>query len=605
MILSAQKLCKSYRTSPLLREFSFAIKKGDKIGIVGANGAGKSTLLKMLAGSDQPDEGEIVRKKPCKINLVTQKSAFEAQLSVLDNAAHVARQAGLQGRELDTELAVELSLAGFEDPQRKLGTLSGGWQKRLAVASGLLGHPDLILFDEPTNHLDWDGLLWVEELLKGRVPTFVLVSHDRRLLEASCSKIIDCDKLYPEGARVYECSYLSFKKQKEAYRQGQAERLSRLENKLRREEAWLAAGVKARGTKSSSRIQQAETLRSEVHSSKRSLAQKEAQFGFSGGEKRGKKLASLEGICVRLGGKTIISHLDLELSRQSRIGILGKNGIGKSTLLKLLAGEIKPDKGRLEMLADLNIVMFDQKRESLPTASSLKQALSIEGGEQVVYQGRSLHIVTWAKRFGFDPEQLANPVSKLSGGEQARLLLARLMLRDADVLLLDEPTNDLDIPSLEILEESLREFPGPVLLISHDRDLLNNVVNTYLGYTEEGKIAQYASLEQWLSELPGTVPAPRKPLPSQKIKPRQGKPAQKPKLTYKERLELEGIEESILAAEEHAADLREESLNVASLAHDKAELVYRQLAEAETKVEKLYARWTELEDKKALASEGS
>ena len=358
--------------------------------------------------------------------------------------------------------------------------------------------PDVLLMDEPTNHLDVEGILWLERLLRAEARAFLVVSHDRRFLEAVTSRMIEINRSYPTGVFEAKGHYSDFLEQRDAALQAQANYEASLANRVRREVEWLRRGPKARTTKAKSRIDSAGRLIEELNSADARKDQGTAGINFTASGRRSKQLVEATQLCKSLGGRPIVKDLDLLLGPGQRLGLLGPNGSGKSTLLKLIAGTLKPDSGTITRADKLRVVTFEQHRESLDQSSSLRRSLAPHG-DAVVYQDRSIHLVSWAKRFLFRPEQLDLPVSRLSGGEQARLLIARLMLQPADLLILDEPTNDLDIPTLDVLEDSLLEFPGALMLVTHDRWLLDRVSTILLAMDGTGQTEWFADYAQWES----------------------------------------------------------------------------------------------------------
>src|SRR5574339_55857 len=357
--------------------------------------------------------------------------------------------------------------------------------------------PDVLLMDEPTNHLDVEGILWLESLLKTEARAFLVVSHDRRFLESIASRMLELNRCYPSGVFEANGSYSDFLEQRDAALQAQAEYQASLANRVRREVEWLRRGPKARSTKAKARIDAAGRIIEELDEieSRQSTASVGIDFTASG--RKSKQLLVTTGLATSIGGRPRIRHLDLHIGPGDRIGLMGPNGSGKSTLLKVLAGTLKPDAGTITRADRLRVVAFEQHRESLDQQTTLRRALAPSGGDTVIYQERVVHLVAWSKRFLFRPEQLDLPVSRLSGGEQARLLIAQLMLQPADLLLLDEPTNDLDIPTLDVLEDSLMEFTGALVLVTHDRWLLDRLSTRLLTLDGTGHAEWFADYAQW------------------------------------------------------------------------------------------------------------
>jgi ATP-binding cassette subfamily F protein uup len=590
LLISSHAISKSYETYSLFSDISLSFFSNERLGLIGTNGSGKSTLLKILAGIETPDSGKIIQKRDALVVYLPQEDQFDSESTVEEilfdslSEGHLDAEYYQRVREITRQI-------GFANREQKVGTLSGGWRKRLAITRALVQEPDLLLMDEPTNHLDMEGILWLEGLLKQSSFAFVLVSHDRYFLENTINQTIELNKQYPEGFLKVEGNYSSFLQKREVAINQQAQQELVLSNKVQRELEWLQRGPKARTSKARYRIDSAYQLQNELSAVKARNAQsKAAEIDFETTQRKAKKLLEAQDLEISRGGKQLFAHLNLQLSPDKCVGVLGRNGSGKSTLMQLLKGDLAPDSGAIKWADGVQMVTFDQRREQLNPAQTLKQALC-PFGDRVVFQGRSLHVTTWAKRFLFPSEKLGLPVSQLSGGEQARVLIANLMLKPADILLLDEPTNDLDIPTLEVLEESLRSFPGAIVLITHDRFLLDRLSDILLYLDGNGKVEFFADYHQWLkvksSQLSTEVSSGD--VPRSEKKTCQG-------LSYEERKELHRIEQKIAKAEQVVGTLRQQ-LHDPEIMSDSECLakLYAQLQEAENNVEQIYQRWEELE----------
>ncbi len=459
LLLSVDAVGKGFGR-PLFEDLSFGIFEGDRAGLIGPNGSGKSTLLKILAGLEEPDSGTRSLRRGVRVGYVPQDPEFPRDATAEEVLTLALAADPAEEFEKAARVAVTLGKAGFEDPAQPVAILSGGWRKRLAIARELAKEPDVLLMDEPTNHLDVEGILWLEDLLQSEPLAYLVVSHDRWFLENVAGRMLELDARYPEGLLQGEGSYTDFLEKRDEILKNQAEYQASLANKVRREVEWLRRGAKARTTKAKGRIQEANRLISELAELREktgAAANARAGIDFNASDRKTKKLLVAEGLTKSFGNRKIVQGLDLKLTPGTRLGLLGPNGSGKTTLLSLLDGTLEPDAGTIQTADWLKVVRFDQNRETLDRTVSLRRALAPEG-DSVLYQGRTVHVASWAKRFLFRSEQLDTPVSRLSGGEQARILIARLMLQPADLLILDEPTNDLDIATLEVLEESLMEL---------------------------------------------------------------------------------------------------------------------------------------------------
>jgi len=590
MLISSHSLSKSFGSQQLFNEISLVFSCDEKTGLIGPNGSGKSTLLKILAGLEVQDSGKISIKKGAKVVYLPQEDTF-GENQTIDALLHEAIADDPDEISRTNRVATIISRMELDSCGKTIESLSGGWRKRIAIAQAFIQNPDILLLDEPTNHLDIQGILWLEKVLNNPPFAFVLISHDRTFLENTANRTIELNRCYPEGYFGVNGPYSNFLEKRQLFLANQEQQQASLSNKVRRETEWLRRGPKARTTKARYRIDKAYDLQNELQEIKqRTSADRKVRIDFEATGRKTKKLLSVKNISKELGGNTLFEELSFDLSPGTRLGLMGSNGSGKTTLMHIISEKNNPDSGTIARVDGLRIVLFDQKREQLDQEETLRQSLS-SAGDTVIYQDRPVHIVSWAKRFLFHPDQLDQPVNRLSGGEQARILIARLMLQPADILLLDEPGNDLDIPSLAVLEEGLLSFSGSVVLVSHDRFFLDRVTNKILGFNGQGKTAMYADYNQWLTDQK------KQNAPKKKATVKQQAPkTNKPKLTYKERLELESIEETILAAEMEVEKCQEQIENPEVISNAEELAKWCKLLEpAQKKVEQLYSRWEELE----------
>lgn len=589
-LLTLHSLSKAHGTATLFENISVTISQGDKIGLLGPNGAGKSTLLKILIGEEKEDSGFLSKKQGLIIGYASQSPEFkDAKLEEILTAEIP------KGDEIET-LTLARTLLGkaqFTDYEQSASKLSGGWKKRLDIARALMKKPDLLLLDEPTNHLDLEGILWLEKFLNRERTAYLLVSHDRYFLQNTCTKIIELNRCYKSGLFISEGPLELFHERKEEFLKAELQYERGLASKVRDEIAWLKRSPKARTTKSRSRIDRAEGLISELSDVKSRNKINKVDLEFSASDRETRKLLAGKNISKSLG-KELFSNLDITLSPGTRLGIVGKNGTGKTTLLKILAGMIQQDSGTLKYADDLKLVYFDQHRENISNDDSLRRALS-PTTDIVNYRGQEIHVNGWAKKFLFSQDRLEMPVKYLSGGERARILIAKLMLEPADILFLDEPTNDLDIATLEVMEESLKEFPGAIVLISHDRCLMDNVCTEILGLG--AGIGQfYADTSQWEEAL-ALIEKNKVSSIKQEKEVKKQLPSSK-KLSFNEQRELDGMEAAIIKAENKISHLQTLINSPEAHTDTKKSLdTYTQLAEAEKQLETLFIRWDMLLNK--------
>lgn len=604
-ILNAQAVSKRFGAEPLFEGLSLTVNDGDRIGLIGPNGAGKSTLLAILAGEQHADSGDVALRKRAKVSYVRQDSEFSPEVSVRGVIERAMERAGVSHDEHEQRLRETLGRAGFSDDEAAgvatfssmAATLSGGWRKRLALAEAIVLRPDVLLLDEPTNHLDLEGIEWLEETLRAANFALVVVTHDRYFLENVANDIVELDRVYSGGMLRVRGSYSKFLETREAYRESQERVQEALRNRVRTEVEWLRRGPKARSTKAKARIDNAYALMGKLADVDSRLRTSAAELDFDTTERQTKRLLEMDDVAITLGGREIVRGLNLVLTNGTKLGLVGPNGSGKTTILRAMTGELAVSSGQVKRANALRIVYFSQMRE-LDASLTLRRALAPDS-DSVVYQGRVVHVAGYAAKFLFTGDQLNQPVERLSGGEQARVLLARLMLQPADVLILDEPTNDLDIPTLEILEEALLEFAGALVLVTHDRYLLDRVTDAVLGLDGRGEAALFASYAQWeewrardASDIEVKTTEPRvQAAPATST-------ATRKKLSYMEQREFDGIDARI-----HQADARLEvaKSRVAdpTIAAD-ADALMNALAEleaAQAEHDALLERWLELSEK--------
>lgn len=606
LLLNTQALAKSYGAAFLFRNVSLSVREGDRIGLIGPNGSGKSTLLEILAQRTESDTGEVALRKGTRLAYLPQDSQFPPGETIRAVIRRALRRAVIPESEWQAREGETLGRAGFEDFDAQAASLSGGWRKRLAISEALVQDPAIVLFDEPTNHLDLAGIEWLEKLLQNAPFASVIVSHDRYFLENVPTAVAELNRVYPDGLLYVAGNYSAFLEKKAEFLHAQSKRQESLENRVRTEMEWLRRGPKARATKAKARIDTAHEMIGELADLRSRSRSSATDIDFAGTDRKTKRLIHLEGVAYGYDGQMLFDDLDFTITAGMRVGLVGSNGSGKTTLLRLLLGETRggmaPLRGKIERADGLRMVYFDQNRQLDPDVT-LRRALA-PNSDSVIYRDRVIHVAAWAARFLFSGEQLNQPVGRLSGGERARVLIANLMLEPADVLLLDEPTNDLDIPTLEILEESLLEFSGALVLVTHDRYLLDRVSTLVLGLDGQGRAERFADYSQWdvwqeqrKQPKPKTQPEVRPPnfLAAAPL----AAPAKK-KPSYLEAREYESIEQRVHEAEE-VLEQKRSALKDPSLARDGRliEQAYREVEDAQAAVDAVYARWAELEQKMA------
>lgn len=596
-LLTCKAISKHFGTRELFDSLSISFADEERVGFLGPNGAGKTTFLKIIAGLEQADCGDIDRRRSARICFVPQDDQFVSGATVDTVLTDAIADEPLEQHERNARVSIILGKFGFDQVHRPVEELSGGWRKRLALAREFIRQPDLLLMDEPTNHLDLEGITWLEETLLGVPFAFIAVSHDRYFLERVTSRVVELNPVYPDGYFSVSGNYSMFLQKRSDFLDARQAQQVTLTNIVRREVAFLKSHAKARRGKSKSRIDDAYRVQDELRELKQRNDQTAtAGIDFEGTGRRSKKLLVAKRLAKTLGGKLLFKDVSLSLSPETRLGLLGANGSGKTTLIRVLTGDLSPDEGKIDMPENVRVVVFDQKREELPQEVSLRQALAGKN-DSVDFRGRNIHISSWAKRFLFRADQLDMPVSDLSGGEQARIVIARLMLRPADVLILDEPTNDLDIASLDVLEESLAEFPGAIVLVTHDRRMLDGVCTEILGLDGDGRVGRYADCAQWQATRARF--GERKGEDVAKVQAKESKrKADRNRLTASETKELQNMEETIQEAEERVEQCRlaVDNPEVAG-DHVEAQERWEQLEVARKHVEALYIRWQELEVK--------
>jgi len=606
----------------LLDQVCFQIDPGERVALVGLNGAGKSTLLKLIGGQLQPDGGEFWVDPGCRVAELPQAlpAADERRVrdvvmeglgeivelrrrydelvmqhddATLDKLDKLQQQIeAVDGWHLEQKVQRVMERLGLPD-DRLMSELSGGWRRRAALGAALVQEPDLLLLDEPTNHLDIETIEWVEQQMKEFRGGLLFISHDRSLVESLATRIVEIDR---GQLTSFPGSYSQYKVRKEQMLAEEARHNAEFDKKLAQEEVWIRQGIKARRTRNEGRVRALESLRKER--SERRNRQGSAKFGLETAQRSGKLVAELKAVSLGYDGRTLVDNLSLTINRGDRIGLIGPNGIGKSSLLKLLLGQQQPDRGVVNHGTKVEVAYFDQLRGQLDMEKTVIDNIS-QGRESISINGKDRHIISYLSDFLFAPERARTPVKALSGGECNRVLLAKLFSQPANVLVLDEPTNDLDVETLELLEEILLEFTGTVLLVSHDRAFLDNVVTSTLVFEGHGQIKEYVGgYQDWIRQRPAPVSTTvAKGRVEKPVLGKEGAPKAARKLSYKLQRELDALPAQLEAAEAKLAELQAAMSDSGfyDQGQDRIQAGLEAFQQQEKVVEVLMERWVELE----------
>ncbi len=590
---------------PLLEDASLQIVPRERIAIIGRNGTGKSTLLRIVAGDVPPDEGTVWRQPGLRVARLEQDVPLSAARSVSDVVGDgLAEAATGEVDEWRREHQIDLVLSRLGlSGDVIVDTLSGGWRRRVLLARALVAAPDLLLLDEPTNHLDVEAIDWLEGFLATYAGSVVFVTHDRAFLQRLATRVVELDR----GALTsWPGDYAGFVARKEEWLENEATRRQKFDKRLAKEEVWLRRGVKARRTRDEGRVRALMAMRTER--AERRAVMGQVRLRVEQGDQSGRMVFEAEDVAKAYGRHTVIRHFSARIMRGDRVGLIGPNGAGKTTLIRMLLGEIAPDGGTIRQGANVQVAYYDQQREQLDPERTVFDTVG-DGNDTVTVNGEARHVHGYLEDFLFPPERVRSPVKALSGGERNRLLLARLLTRPANVLVLDEPTNDLDLETLELLEAQLVEWPGTILLVSHDRVFLDNVVTSTIAFEGDGEVAEYVGgYSDWLRQRPAGGRRP--PVGETRATAVDGPSAVtraaqvSRKLTYKEQREREALPGRIadLEAEHAALETR-----VASVAFYKepADVIQQTLARVDALEQMLLGAYARLEDLSTVGSEPS
>ncbi|MBW2612668.1 MAG: ATP-binding cassette domain-containing protein [Deltaproteobacteria bacterium] len=621
-MIGMRDVCWGFGDPQLLENITFQIRKGERICLVGRNGVGKSTLLKLLGGRILPDSGEVWRRQGIRVAALDQDVTAEFDGTIFEA---VARGLGDNGRALAEysrvsralETAKNTQLAATRDqlqhtldsdngwalansienvlsrtrlePQRRFADLSAGLKRRTLFAGALAGNPDLLLLDEPTNHLDIETILWMEDFIHRHVKTLLFITHDRAFVQKLAHRILELDR----GRLVsYDCDYAAFEIRRQAALDVENTRNGVFDKKLSREEAWIRKGIKARRTRNEGRVRSLQKMRAAYRARRSKIGT--ARLQFQAAERTGKLVIEARSVGFSYGQAPIVKDFSTVILRGDKVGIIGPNGVGKTTLLKILLKTASPESGSVRHGTNLKIVYFDQLRTQLDEQKTVRDNIA-DGNDFVVLNDQKRHVISYLQDFLFLPERCRTPVHVLSGGEKNRLLLARLFTKPANVLVLDEPTNDLDVETLELLEELILEYPGTLLLVSHDRAFLNSVVTSTIVFEGNGQVLEYAGgYDDWLRQRPALRP-PDKKVPA-KAKPKT-RPSPSKKLGYMQKREMQELPQKIEVLEAEHEALFKGMSDPLFYKKEKAEItgVKAALQRVEKEIESAYRRWEELE----------
>lgn len=616
VLVSSFQISKSFGAQNLFSKISFSIDDGHRVALIGPNGAGKSTLLKIIAKVMAPDSGQITFAQGLRLAYLEQNPQFHSTETIYDLIlASTSDPDDPDNISLTWEL---ISKFGFDEAgisyDKKVSELSGGWQKKVALAKEMAKRPNLLLLDEPTNHLDIESILWLEDWLdRQNQLACLIVTHDRLFLQNTCDRIFDLDRKNPDGLIKFEGAYVDFLDVKTSLLSAQAHLEEARRNVLRQETAWLRRGAKARQTKQKARIARAHDLADEVALLKEKRRERLSRFDFGSMGRSPKKLIEAQKITKRFDQRTLFENFDFILPARARVGLLGTNGCGKSTLIRILVGQVAPDQGVVKITEGVKFSYFEQKKESLDLKLSVLRNLCPEG-DYVHLQGQPVFARSYLSRFHFRPEQMDLPAGRLSGGEQSRLLLARMMLQTEQVLILDEPTNDLDVDTLDTFQEALEAFPGSIILVTHDRYFMDQVATVLLAFDGQGGVLQFADYFQWeewqktkkehVAEKSGGGPAvlsrnvsnsSPETAPSEAFASFHKNEGRQRKRTYKEQVEFEKIEQKIMDEETQLSQLQEELQSPeGSSQYARLATLSESIHQQQKKIESLYSRWEEL-----------